>query len=218
MNPWGNLYIASGALFSVDNNHHPIILKGYITAQIGSPATIYAIKFDRFDMDLFQTKVDQFRFGSLPQNEYFIVQNTHTKYSLKNEPNKITVSVESGEVQVSSEKLKRSVVAGKQISIDAKNNIKESVYLGSRIYLIIGTVLVVVSSILLFIYRKTKTGQKILVILKMIAIWFWKTIKQIVKLIWTMIKKVAPIIWNILKTSLQKLILFIKKLGKKNKS
>ena len=214
---YGTLNILAGTLFSIDINQRLLLLKGQMTADFNSPATIYAIKFDRYDMNLFQSRVNQFIDHTLPESEYFIIKNIHTKFTVINNPNKINVAVDSGQVQVLSKKIDKFVSANKQITIDGKNNIKESVYLSSKTYLIITVILIVISSILLFIYRKSKTGKKILHILKVIAIWFWKTIEQIVKLIWTMIKKVAPIIWNILKTSLQKLILFIKKLGKKKK-
>lgn len=202
----GVLSIAKDSLFSIDNELHPVLLKGQMTVNFTSPAKVYAIKFDRYDLDLFQTKLDQFIAGSLPETEFFIVKNIHTKFKVRNNPNEIKVLVETGQVQILGKGFVKTVSANRQISIDAKNNIKESNYIAARIYLISAAILAVIIGILLFIYRKTKAGQKTLHILKTVAVWKWR-----------MLKKIVIIIWKILKLLLQKLFLLIQKLFKKKK-
>jgi len=194
LNIFGNgssLHILEGTIFSLDGGRNPILLKGQITADFNSPTTIYAIKFDRFDLALFRTKLNQFwRIRTLPESEYFVVKNIHTKFTVKNGPNNFNVAVESGTINVLANKTEKVINSGKQISIDASNKVKESFYLSSKISTIIIGVLVFILSIVLFIYRKTKIGggiiklliiigQVLLKITKTIAIWIWKIIKKI---------------------------------------
>lgn len=146
----GSLSILNGTIFSVDQNHRPILLKGQLTAEFNSPSTVYAIKFDRFSMDLFKAKLSQFIAGTLSEDEYFIVQNIHTKFIVTNNPNKINVAVENGQVSVLADKTKKIINSGKQITIDAKNNIKESVYLSSKTAVIVTGILLLVGGVLFY--------------------------------------------------------------------
>ena len=187
----GSLNILEGTIFSIDANRRPILLKGQMTADFSSPAIIYAIKFDRFDMNLFQTKLNQFRSGTLPTSEYFVVKNIHTKFTLKNYANSFNVAVDNGQVNVLAGKTEKFINSGKQISIDSSNNIKESIYINFKISLIIIGVLILIFMIVLFIYRKTKVGKKIIEILKISGILIFKYFKIFIKWLWLMIKKVA---------------------------
>jgi len=196
----GSLHLLNGTYFSVDQNRHPILLKGQLTAEFSSPSTVYAIKFDRFSMDLFKLKLAQFIAGTLAEDEYFIVQNIHTKFTLKNEPSIFNVSVENGQVKVLANKTENVVNSGKQITIDASNNIKESVYISFKIYAVLVLVILSAASILLFIYRKTPAGSKILHTLKAVAVWKMKMLKKLAVLIWTGLKKLAPLILKLLKS------------------
>jgi hypothetical protein len=150
----GTLHILNGTYFSVDQNHHPILLKGQLTAEFNSPTTVYAIKFDRFSMDLFKIKLGQFISGTLSEDEYFIVKNIHTKFTLNNKPNVFNVAVDSGQVSVKVNKSEKVVNSGRQITIDAHNNIRESIYVSAVIYVVIFGVLILICGISLFIYRK----------------------------------------------------------------
>ena len=152
----GTLSITKNTLFSVNNNHDPVLLKGQMTADFGSPATIYAIKLDRYQLSLFQTKLNDFIHNLLPEDEYFVVQNVHTKFVVKNEANMFKVAVQTGEVKVESEDVDLKVESGKQISIDRDNNIRESVYLGTQAYLLIGMIVLV----LVLFYRLQKNKHK----------------------------------------------------------
>jgi hypothetical protein len=179
----GTLSITKDSLFSIDNSKHPILLKGQMTADFNSPATVYAIKFNRFDMGLFQTKLDQFIAGNLSGNEYFVVKNIHTKFTLNNLPNTFNVIVDNGQVSLTTDKSEKIINSGKQISIDANNKITESFYFGSKIYFILVLILIIVGFFLLFIYRKTKTGGKILHFLKLFLLWILKTFKNLYRLL-----------------------------------
>jgi len=205
----GTLHILNGTIFSVDQNHHPILLKGQLTAEFNSPSTVYAIKFDRFSMDLFKTKLNQFIAGTLSEDEYFIVQNVHTKFIVTNEQNKIGVAVENGKVKVLNDKTEKTINAGKQISIDASDTIKESLYISSKVYAIISGVLILIMVIVLFVYRKTKVGRRIIEILRKIGILVWKYLKIFVIWFWKLIKKYVPILWKGIKKVCQNLISFV---------
>ena len=211
----GSLNILQGTVFSIDANHRPILLKGQMTADFNSPAIIYAIKFDRFDMNLFRTKLDQFRSGTLPASEYFVIKNIHTKFTVRNSTDDFNVAVDSGQVNVLADKTERMVNSGRQISINAADTIKESIYISSRVYTIIIGIVVLIVSIVLFIYRKTKVGSKIIEILKKVGIFIWKYFLIFVKWLWEMIKKCAPILWREIKKGCQSLINLIKKMSKK---
>jgi hypothetical protein len=175
----GTLHILNGSYFSVDQSHHPILLKGQLTADFNSPSTVYAIKFDRFLMDLFKTKLAQFIAGTLSANEYFIVQNIHTKFSIENLPNIFNVKVDDGQVKFTANKTERIINSGKQISVDASNNVKESIYLGFRIYAIIIGVLILISGTILFMSKNTKAGRKIINGLKITGKRSFKTVQVI---------------------------------------
>ncbi len=184
-----SLYILEGTIFSLDGGRHPILLKGQMTADFKEPMIIYAIKFDRFDLALFRTKLNQFwRIRTLPESEYFVIKNIHTKFTLKNYPNTFNVLVDSGQVNVLADKTEKVIDSGKQISIDASNEIKESIYLSSKIFTIIIGVLIVIGGVFLFVYRKTKIGGKIIFILKKTAVFIWKMIKIIMPILWKWIK------------------------------
>jgi hypothetical protein len=142
----GTLSITKDTIFSVNNQHDPVLLKGQMTADFGSPVTIYAIKFDRFWLSLFQTKLNDFIHNLLPENEYFIVQNVHTKFIVKNEANTFNVAVKTGEVKVKGINIDHKVRSGRQISINRKNKVRESAYLGNSGYLLlIGAILLAVA-------------------------------------------------------------------------
>lgn len=228
LNPAGILDILAGTIFSKEYNHRPVLLKGQLTAEFGSPMTVYAIKFDRYDLSLFQSKLSQLIAGTLAEGEYFAVQNIHTKFTVKNSPNQILVAVANGEVQVKGGKTEKTVTSGKQITIDAKNEIKESIYIGSNIKAIILGILVLILCVVLFIYRKTKVGGKIIEILKKtgILLWkyfkilinfLWKALKNLSVFIWKIVKKLVPILWKNIKTGGQTLIQLIKRLLKSRK-
>lgn len=186
----GTLHITEGTIFSVDHYRNPVLLKGQLTADFNSPVTIYALKFDRYDLELFKRKLGLFVWTTkLPSSEYFVVKNIHTKFTVRNNPNDFNVAVENGQVNVLADKKEKVINSGKQITIDAKNNIKESVYFSSNIILIIIGVLLLISAGVLFYYRKTKVGSTIIKILKTIASLTWKYFKILLAWIWKMIKK-----------------------------
>ncbi|OGC45532.1 hypothetical protein A2V49_01875 [candidate division WWE3 bacterium RBG_19FT_COMBO_34_6] len=188
MDPNGKLYIQKDTLFSVDQYIHPVLLKGQMTAEFASPATVYAIKFDRFDLNLFQTKLDQFIQGSLSQSEYFVVKNVHTRFVVTNDVNEIKIAVETGQVQVIGEKIDKTIDPGKQISIDEKNNIKSFIYLGKKIYVIIMALAIFICG-LLYRFRNNKVIAKILDLLTKLISYFFKFIKYIFNRLLRRIKK-----------------------------
>jgi hypothetical protein len=146
----GVLKITNGSIFGVDKDAHPVILKGQMTANFNSPAKIYAIKFDRYDLDLFQQRLNKFVDGTLPEDQYFLIQNIHTKFFVKNEAKKITVVSQKGEVSVKGAKIEEKIAAGRKIVIDKNNNIKKSIYVDVKIYVLI----VIAAFGLYFIYNK----------------------------------------------------------------
>jgi hypothetical protein len=192
LNDSGNtLTILEGTIFSLDGSRNPVLLKGQITADFISPVTIYAIKFDRYDLELFQNKLNQFwRIRTLPENEYFVIKNIHTKFRLTNQPNQFGVAVENGQVNVLADKTEKTIDAGKQISIDAKNTIKESIYITSKIYSIIFSVCILIAGIVLLIYRKTKVGGRIISTLKNTGIFCWKRIWLFFQFLVKSVKKI----------------------------
>lgn len=151
--------ILKDTLFSIDHNRQPILLKGQLTAEFNSPVIIYALKFDREEMELFETKLNQFLAGSLAESEYFIIQNVHTKFTIKNNANKLAVAVLSGEVGVKNNELDRTVTANKQIEIDGKNQIKESNYFQIKTYLFIGIAIIIITAVFLFLKQKRLIHQ-----------------------------------------------------------
>jgi hypothetical protein len=187
----GALHILNGTIFSVDQNHHPILLKGQLTAEFNSPTTVYAIKFDRYSMDLFKTKLSQFIAGTLSEDEYFKVQNIHTKFTVTNESNNVHVAVETGQVKVSVNKTEKTIDAGKQISIDKTNAIKETMYISSKIYTIIFGVFILIGSVVLFIYRKSRIGSLIIEIAKKTGTILWKICKFPVHVLNSLGKKIS---------------------------
>jgi len=56
----------------------------------------------------------------LPQSEYFIVKNVHTRFTLINNANQVKVNVEDGQVEVIGEKIDETVEQGKQLAIDER--------------------------------------------------------------------------------------------------
>jgi hypothetical protein len=195
----GTLHILNGTYFSVDQSRHPIILKGQLTADFNSSTTVYAIKFDRFLMDLFKTKLDKFLAGTLSEDEYFIVQNIHTKFTVKNYENKFNVLVDKGEVKVLSKKIDMEIKQGRQIIIDKNNGIKITGYINYRTLLIIIGIIILILSAVLFKYKKTKVGAKIIEILKVIGTLIWKVIKKITFVLWKVIKLLFQFLINIVK-------------------
>jgi hypothetical protein len=151
--PNGSLFILDGTIFSVDQNLRPILLKGQMTANFSSPAIIYALKFDRFDMEVFRTKLNQFRSGTLANNDYFVIKNIHTKFKLTNQENQFVLAVESGQVEVTGEKIKQTVEENKQITIDAQNAVKQSIYFGWKLIVV---VVIIMGGVLFFGYRKIR--------------------------------------------------------------
>lgn len=126
--------------------------------------------------------------GTLPSSEFFVIKNIHTKFTLKNQPNAFNVSVDNGQVTVLADKTEKVINSGKQISIDASNTIKESIYIGFRIYAIITGALILILSIVLVIYRKTRAGGKIIGVLKKMAVLFWKCFTLLVMWLWEALK------------------------------
>jgi hypothetical protein len=161
LNPEGTLSITSGTLFSKEYQHKPVLLKGQLTAEFSSPMTVYAIKFDRHELPIFQSKLSQFITGTLPEDEYFIVQNIHTKFSLTNQPNNFTLSVDKGQVNLVANKLTKVVDSGKQINIDASNNIKESIYVRPVIKSIIYVAIVLILGTILLINRSVRKRKEV---------------------------------------------------------
>jgi len=209
--PYGNLRIKEGTLFAVDMNHHPILLKGQMTADFGSPAILYALKFDRYDLELFIQKISQFIAGNLPQSEYFIIQNIHTKFIVSNYENKFNVAVENGQVEIIGKDVAEKIETGRQITIDLQNNIKESIYLSRKIYSIITGILVLLSSVLLYVYRKTKVGKKIIQVLKAMGKAIYKYGKILILFLWKYFKKALIWFLKMLKTIILKIHELIKK-------
>lgn len=208
LNIFGNgssLHILEGTIFSLDNGRNPILLKGQITADFVAPITIYAIKFDRFDLALFRTKLNQFwRIRTLPESEYFVVKNIHTKFSIKNNPNDFNVAVDNGQVSVLSGKTEKLVDSGKQITIDAKNKVTETNYIGSKVYIIITFILVLIASVLLFVKRNSPIGKKILALLKLVGTGLLIVIKKLVGSFWKFIKAVIQKVKSIVKNVMSK--------------
>ncbi len=140
----GILSITKDSLFAVDSNHDPVLIKGQMTANFDSPATVYAIKFDRYWSGLFEEKLSKFIHHQLPEDEYFVIQNIHTKFRLVNGEGKFNAAAEEGEVLITSKNVKETILGGKQITIDKDNKINRSGYLGSKIYtILLGGVLLV---------------------------------------------------------------------------
>lgn len=181
--PYGTLRIQEGTLFGVDVHHHPIVLKGQITAEFNSPARVYAIKFDRFDMDLFAQKLELMAGGNLDEDEYVEIKNIHTKWEVENRENLIRVAVADGEVQVEGGELDRVVGEGRQIEIDEHNQVSESVYVtAGMVGKVVGAVMVMAGGVLVY-YRKTKIGRMIIGGLKKVGWWMGRTAGKILILL-----------------------------------
>ena len=207
----GSLFILAGSIFSVNANHQPILLKGQMTAEFASPITIYALKFDRFDMTLFQTQLNLFRANRLSEDEYFIVKNIHTKFKLINEANAFKVQVENGQVQVNGQEIDQTVESGKQITIDQNNQVKEASYLGWKVYAIVAGVAAAIAGLLLFIYRQTKIGKKIIALLKFTGRLLGRLLLAIIKLIYLSLKNLLLLIWQLIKFIGRFIIKIVKK-------
>ena len=150
LNDLGTVRLTQGTIFGVDKKGNPVLLKGQITADFNSPIKIYAIKFDRYDLGLFEIKLNQFINDQLDEEQYFEIKNVHTKFIVKNEAGKINVAVEKGEVEVKGKNLTKKVISGKQIVIDKKNNIKESVFIPDFVIKILIVGVLIISIVLTF--------------------------------------------------------------------
>jgi hypothetical protein len=73
------------------------------------------------------------------------------------------------------------------------------VYLSFKIYVIIVGIVILISGVLLFIYRKTRTGNKILEILKKIAIWKIRLAKKVTTFLFRGIKSLFQLLIKLLK-------------------
>jgi len=198
----GNLNIFPFTYFSVKDQDTLILLKGQLTVDFVSPVKIYAIKFDRFDLSLFKVKLEQFMSGSLPEEDYFLIKNVHTKFIVKNNINKINIAVENGEVEVVGKDISRRVKGSRQITIDKNNRIKETIFLGSNFYKICGIIfvcIIAICAVLLFAFRNTKFGKATINILK-----------KLLGVIFFAIKKVAIFISKMLKFLVDKISFLIK--------
>lgn len=164
----GSLRILSGTLFSVNNNH-PILLKGQLTADFSSPAIIYAIKFNRYDLNLFQNRLNEFRATTLADNEYFVVKNIHTKFTVSNTFNRFNVAVENGQVSVIVDNKEKLISFNRQITVDAENRIRESLYFG-RLGKFWVALLVIGVGAALFFSIKIKVGKAMIKMLKIMII------------------------------------------------
>lgn len=193
----GSITIHEGTLFALNDGDSPILLKGQMTANFNSPVTIYAIKFDRYDLNLFQTKLNEFRQGTLGESEYFIIKNIHTKFTMKNSENKFNIAVASGEVQVKGKNVTQTIKSGNQITIDKDNKASKSAYLGWFVYLIIVAVIMLILGVVLFSFRKNENVQKVLNFLKKVVTWKWKIIKTIILFVKKVILKILAIITSI---------------------
>jgi len=205
-NSLGILSISKDSLFAVDWNYNPVLIKGQMTANFGSPATIYAIKFNQYSSRLFEEKLHAFLRHELPESEYFIIQNTHTKFRLTNKLNKFDVAVENGQVSMMANNTERVINSGQQISIDAENNIVESLYISSKLLMIIIGALLLIANGVLFYFRKTKVGAKIIKLLKIAMALLLKYFSLIGKWLWKMIGRSVPIVQRWTKSGYIKLI------------
>lgn len=142
----GTLKVTEDSLFGRDNDGQPILLKGQMTADFDSQAIIYAIKFDRNEMDLFGQKLTDLTDGNLAEEEYFVIQNIHTKFIVKNEEKLLTVISQTGEVLVKTKGVDEKVNSGQQISVDEKNNVKKEKYVNPTWVVIVGAGLLLVSA------------------------------------------------------------------------
>ena len=137
LNPAGTLSITEGTIFSKEYSHRPVLLKGQLTAEFTSSMTVYAIKFDRYDLPLFQSKLSQLIAGTLAESEYFIVQNIHTKFVVENKTNAISVAVENGEVKVTSDKVSETITTGKKLPLMKKIKLKNQIILEEEYILLL---------------------------------------------------------------------------------
>jgi len=131
------LSITEGTIFSKEYSHRPVLLKGQLTAEFTSSMTVYAIKFDRYDLLLFQSKLSQLIAGTLAESEYFIVQNIHTKFVVENKTNAISVAVENGEVKVTSDKVSETITTGKKLPLMKKIKLKNQIILEEEYILLL---------------------------------------------------------------------------------
>jgi len=215
MEPYGTLRILEGTLFGVDTHHHPVILKGQITADFNSPTHVYAIKFDRYDLNLFSQKLSQFSSGNLPQSEYFEITNVHTKFIVTNQINQIGVKVASGQVKVLGQDINQDVNTGKQIILDQDNHFKTSIYLTNKIYLWLISSFAALLVVILVYYRKTKLGKQIIHVLRVIGNILIQVLKKLIAIIRKIIKIIAPLIWQLFKKGIHYLREFFQKQFKK---
>jgi hypothetical protein len=197
---YGTLHILAGTIFSIDINQNLILLKGQMTADFNSPATIYAIKFDRYDMNLLKSKLDLFISGVLSDSEYFEIKNIHTKFTLKNTEGSFNIAVANGEVQINGKDVKETVISNKQVTIDKNNKIRKSIYLDPKSVAILIGIIILGLTTVLFAFRKTRAGSKITNILHKLVTLFWKFLKLFVKSSWKMIRIAAIWVWGNVKS------------------
>ncbi|MEO0097846.1 MAG: carboxypeptidase-like regulatory domain-containing protein [candidate division WOR-3 bacterium] len=175
------LKITKDTYFSIKENNVLVLLKGQINVEAKTPFRIYAIKNDRFDLNVFQEKLDKFLNNSLPEDEYFLIQNIQTKFLVKNTLNKITVVVEKGEVELKGKNIQEKITVGNQLTIDKENRIKRSKYYGGKIYQILSLFILVAIIVLLFIFRKSKSVQLIFKFLKKFFHFLFQIMKSFLK-------------------------------------
>ncbi len=195
MEPLGKITFLEGTIFGTDNYLNPVLLKGQITANFNSAFEIYALKFDRYDLNLFAEKLAAFTAGTLPQPEFFIVKNVHTKYLVKNTENNFSVAVMAGEVSVLGQDILETVTTGRQIQIDGENNIVKSIYLGNWLYFILLAIGLVIGAGLLFFYRKTRIGKLIIVMLRKLFRFLW----QVPNFLFRILLKLVKLLLNLAK-------------------
>lgn len=189
------LKITANTYFSIKENNVLVLLKGQINLETKTAFKIYAIKFDRFDLNLFQEKLNQFLNNSLSEENYFLIENIQTKFWVKNEIGIIHVAVESGEVQIKGKDINEKITDSNQIIIDKKNKVEKSKYFGGKVYQIIIILILIIISVLLFVYRNTQIGKLIL-----------KILKKILDLAYTIIKKIIYLFLQLMKTVFNRLI------------
>jgi hypothetical protein len=206
----GTLTITQGTLFSVNNQHQPVLLKGQLTANFGSPATVYAIKFDKYNLGEFQIKLNEFIHGLLAVDEYFVINNIHTQFGITNKSNKVEVFVSDGTVSVLVNNQKKLIESGRKITINAANQIHESRYLSVQQKAILIGILIAATGIILFVFRKTAIVKKIHAISLFIGKNILKLCRQLCLGIYQTAKIVFPWAGRKLKTLLLLIIKNIK--------
>ena len=154
----GSLHILEGTLFAVDQYFNPVLLKGQLTADFASPQKVYAIKFDRYDLALFQSKLALFTASELPADEYALIRNIHTKYQVTDDAGKISVEAQTGELEISYYGTDHSLSAGNKFEIDPDGQTKTSGS-GQNHYIYLISIPLIILIVLFFAFRKAKPAQ-----------------------------------------------------------